>query len=213
MFTQKTDILRECSLTIDIDEFVKFYLTFANKSLNHLGIHSENVSIVASCLAKEIGYNSAEMLLIKYAGLLHDIGKLFVPAEILNSARALTSIEFEIIKTHASFGYGVLDNFKTLPKDIKYFAYEHHYRQGYGYPKQLLYNDGVDKVLVDILTIADSFSAIMEPRVYKRQLTEQEAYTIMTDDTNEKNKGLNLEVLEALKYLIEKQKITLKDFF
>jgi len=100
-----------------------------------------------------------------------------------------------------------------LPKDIKYFAYEHHYRQGFGYPKQLLYDDGVDKVLVDILTIADSFSAIMEPRVYKKQLIDKEAYTIMADDMNEKNKGLNLEVLEVLKYLIDKQKMALRKFF
>jgi len=69
MYIQKTDILSKCNLTIDIDEFVKFYLTFANKNLNHLGIHSENASIVAASLAKEIGYNAADTQLIKYAGL------------------------------------------------------------------------------------------------------------------------------------------------
>ena len=206
------DVL-DISLDIKADEFVKFYLKLVNRNLNHLGTHSENTSSVSTALAKSMGYKAADIKLLKYGALLHDIGKLFTPAEILNSSRALTGIEFEIIKTHTFFGYEVLDNFLSFPKEIKYFAVKHHYRHGFGYPKPLIYDNGVDQTLIDILTIADSFSAIMEPRVYKNNVTPEGTFEIMSDETNEKNKGLNKDVMEHLKYLIDDNKINLKGFF
>ena len=206
------DVL-DISLDIKADEFVKFYLKLVNRNLNHLGTHSENTASVSLSLAKSMGYKAADIKLLKYGALLHDIGKLFTPAEILNSSRALTGIEFEIIKTHTFFGYEVLDNFSSFPKEIKYFAVKHHYRQGFGYPKTLVHDNGVDQTLIDILTVADSFSAIMEPRVYKNNVSAENTFEIMSDETNEKNKGLNKDVMGHLKYLIDDNKINLKDFF
>ena len=200
-------------LDIKADDFVKFYLKLVNRNLNHLGTHSENTASVSLSLAKSMGYKAADIKLLKYGALLHDIGKLFTPAEILNSSRALTAVEFEIIKTHTLFGYEVLDNFTSFPNEIKYFAVKHHYRQGFGYPKPLIYDNGVDQILIDILTVADSFSAIMEPRVYKNNVSAENTFEIMNDETNEKNKGLNKDVIEHLKYLINDNKINLKDFF
>jgi putative nucleotidyltransferase with HDIG domain len=201
------------SLDIKADEFVKFYLKLVNRNLNHLGTHSENTASVSLSLAKSMGYKGDDIKLLKYGSLLHDIGKLFTPAEILNSSRALTSIEFEIIKTHTIYGYEVLEGFKSFPSDLKYFAVKHHYRQGFGYPKHLMYDNGVDQTLIDILTVADSFSAIMEPRVYKNNVSAKNTFEIMSDETNDKNKGLNKDVLEHLKYLIDNEKIDLKGFF
>ncbi len=205
------DVL-DISLDIKADEFVKFYLKLVNRNLNHLGTHSENTASVSLSLAKSMGYKAADIKLLKYGALLHDIGKLFTPAEILNSSRALTGIEFEIIKTHTLFGYEVLDSFKSFPEEIKYFAVKHHYRHGFGYPKPLIYDNGVE-TLIDILTVADSFSAIMEPRVYKNNVTPEGTFEIMSDETNEKNKGLNKDVMGHLKYLIDDNKINLKGFF
>jgi putative nucleotidyltransferase with HDIG domain len=203
----------DINLNIKIDEFVKFYLKLVNRNLNHLGTHSENTASVSTALAKSMGYKAADIKLLKYGALLHDIGKLFTPAEILNSSRALTGIEFEIIKTHTLFGYEVLASFKSFPEEIKYFAVKHHYRHGFGYPKPLIYDNGVDQTLIDILTIADSFSAIMEPRVYKNNVTPEGTFEIMSDETNDKNKGLNQGIMECLKYLIDDNKINLKGFF
>ena len=203
----------DIDLNIKFDEFVKFYLKLVNRNLNHLGTHSENTASVSTALAKSMGYKAADIKLLKYGALLHDIGKLFTPAEILNSSRALTSVEFEIIKTHVLFGYEVLDSFKSFPEEIKYFAVKHHYRHGFGYPKPLIYDNGVDQTLIDILTIADSFSAIMEPRVYKNNVTPEGTFEIMSDETNDKNKGLNQGIMECLKYLIDDNKINLKGFF
>ena len=71
----------------------------------------------------------------------------------------------------------------------------------------------MDQTLIDILTVADSFSAIMEPRVYKNNVSAENTFEIMNDETNEKNKGLNKDVIEHLKYLINDNKINLKGFF
>ncbi len=203
----------DIDINIKIDEFVSFYLKIVNRSLNHLGRHSENTAIVCNLLAKRMNFKCSELKLLKYGSLLHDIGKLFVPAEILNSSRLLSVVEFDIIKTHTSFGYEALDDFVSFPKDIKYFALKHHYRNGFGYPKNLLYNNGTDPLLVDILTVADSFSAIMEPRTYKNNVNTLKSYEIMSDETNDKNKGLNKEVMDSLKYLIDNKKISLNSFF
>jgi putative nucleotidyltransferase with HDIG domain len=203
----------DLDFNIAVDEFVRFYLKLVNRNLNHLGVHSENTASVSMYLAKSMGYKSSDIKLIKYGAFLHDIGKLFTPAEMLNSSRALTSIEFEVIKTHTIFGYEILEGFRSFPKEIKYFAVKHHYRHGFGYPKPLLYDNGVDQTLIDILTVADSFSAIMEPRVYKNNISAENTFEIMNDETNDKNKGLNKDVLEHLKHLIVHGEIDLKDFF
>ena len=198
---------------INIEEFIKFYLAIANRNLNHLGKHSENVQIISSAIAENYGIKPPERQMLKYGALLHDIGKMFVPAEILNAGRTLTSVEFEIIKTHTEAGWNALDFFHNLPAEMKILAMTHHHRNGYGYPKQFIHKVDIDALLVDILTVADSFAAIMEPRVYKKSLNEEQALTVINDPDNDKNAGLNGEILEVLERLAENKKISLKSFF
>lgn len=198
---------------IDVEEFIKFYLALANRNLNHLGRHSENVQIISDGIAENYGIEPPERQVLKYGALLHDIGKMFVPSEILNAGRVLTSVEFEIIKTHTMFGWNALDFFHRLPAEIKTLAMTHHHRNGHGYPKQFIHKIDIDTLLVDILTVADSFAAIMEPRVYKRSLNEAQALAVINDPGNDKNAGLNRGVLEVLKYLVDDKKISLNSFF
>ncbi|MCL5423473.1 MAG: HD domain-containing protein [Candidatus Marsarchaeota archaeon] len=201
------------NFNIDIDEFVNFYIKTVDRNLNFLGTHSRNTSIISENIAKFLNVKCPEKKLLKYGAILHDIGKLFVPAEILNAGRPLSSIEFEMIKAHAVFGYEILEQFESL-KDIKSFALNHHYRNGFGYPKHINFGKNeIDPLLIDILTVADSFSAIMEPRVYKKSLNESQALEIIKNPDNDKNAGLNSEVLEALTYLVDNDRISLSSFF
>ena len=201
------------SFNIDIDEFVNFYLKTVDRNLNFLGTHSRNTSIISENIAEVLDIKYLEKKLLKYGAILHDIGKLFVPAEILNAGRRLSSAEFEIVKTHVVFGYEILEHFESL-KDIKSFALNHHHRNGFGYPKHINFgNIEIDPLLIDILTAADSFSAIMEPRVYKKPLNESQALEIIKNPNNDKNAGLNSEVLEALTYLVDNDNISLNVFY
>ncbi len=198
---------------INIDEFISFYIKMINRNLNLLGVHSQNTASLSVILASEFGFNHFDIKTLNYGALLHDIGKMFVPAEILNASRMLTPVEFEIIKTHTVAGWEALDNFKSLPPEIKSFAISHHHRNGFGYPKYLMYSIDIDPVLIDILTVADSFSAIMEPRVYKEKTTFIKSYEIITDKENPKNNGLNFDILDRLKFLIDNNKIKLENFY
>jgi HD-GYP domain-containing protein (c-di-GMP phosphodiesterase class II) len=71
------------NFNIDIDEFVNFYLKTVNRNLNFLGTHSENTAIVSVSLAKQMGFKCPDIKLLKYGSLLHDIGKLFLPADVV----------------------------------------------------------------------------------------------------------------------------------
>ena len=198
---------------IDIEEFVKFYLTLVNRNLNHLGRHSENVQIISSGIAENFGVKLPERQILKYGALLHDIGKMSVPADILNTSRALTSVEFEIIKTHTMSGWHTLNFFHGIPTEIKALALSHHHRNGHGYPKQFIYKIEIDPLLIDVLTVADSFAALIEPRVYKKPLNETQALAVIINPDNDKNAGLNRGVVEVLEYLVDNGKINLNSFF
>jgi energy-coupling factor transport system substrate-specific component len=196
---------------ITIDDFIRFYFRLANKNLNFLGTHSENTTIISCDVAAQMDFKGQELELLRTGSLLHDIGKLFVPAEILNASRKLTDSEFELIKTHTVAGFNCFD-FKVMP-EIKTFCLLHHYRDGHGYPDFNLQKINIDKILIDILTIADSFSALVEPRIYKKSTSFLNALEILDNKDCKKNKGINLEILDVLKYLINSEKITLKDYF
>ena len=205
--------IQDANFNISLDEFVSFYFKLVNKNLNHLGQHSKNVQMVAELIAENLKVKSHERLILKYGALLHDVGKTFVPGDILNASRNLTSVEFEIVKTHTMFGWEVLNSFSCIPAEMKMLALMHHYRNGYGYPKGSVHKISMNILLIDILTIADSFVAIMEPRVYKKPLNEIQAFLVINDPDNDRNAGLSCEVLDVLKYLIDNKKIILSDFF
>ena len=201
---------------ITINEFLTFYFKFADKNLNHLNIHSENTAIISLSLAQQLNYKSAEIELLKYGSLFHDIGKLFLPAQILNASRKLTVHEFELIKQHTVLGYEILSYFNYF-SDIKYFCLLHHFRDGNGYPLELKtdisIDTNIDNKLIDILTIADSFTAIVEPRIYKYHNSLLDSFKIINNRNDIKNAGINFEILDILKYLIDNNKIVLNNYF
>ena len=138
-------------------------------------------------LAYGIGYNiflksheSAEALYL--AGLVHDIGKVAVPIEILSKPTDLTDLEMNIIKTHPKVGYDILKNI-DFPWPIAQAVLQHHERlDGSGYPRGLR---GTDIMMeARILGVADVVEAICYPRSYRAALTIEQAMEEMT-----KNKG------------------------
>lgn len=202
-------VMKSLSKDISADEFANFYFKLINSHLSLLGIHSSNVTQVALDIAKQMNFKISELTLLKYGSMFHDVGKLLVPAEMLNSPRQLTFHEFEIIKTHTNLGYDALSNIESF-EDIKEFALMHHYRSGKGYPE--VNKHKVDDLLVEILTAADCFCAVIEPRVYKKPINQAEAIRIITDKNNPKNEGLDSNVIEVLKFLVSNDRLKLNNF-
>ncbi|RDU36772.1 metal-dependent phosphohydrolase [Neobacillus piezotolerans] len=137
--------------------------------------HSERVANYAMILAKELGqFSKDELKTYNYACLLHDIGKVNIPDNILMKPTALTKEEYEIIKSHPEIGERAVSNVDGLQGSISVIRSHHERWDGKGYPDQL---KGVEiPYLARITSIADAFDAMTSSRSYRAALSVEEAY-------------------------------------
>ena len=130
--------------------------------------HQRRVANLACAIAREMGLSEDQISGIRLAGILHDIGKIYVPSEILSKPDRLSKIEFEIIRTHSQRGYDIL---KTIEFHwpIAKMVLQHHERiNGSGYPLGLSDED----ILLEarILGVADVVEAMAFHRPYRNAL-------------------------------------------
>ena len=135
--------------------------------------HSENVARYSSLIARKINPDPAWAKEVYWAGLVHDIGKLLVPTQILNKPGRLTDEEYELVKMHPVWGAKVLMTSEKL-LDIGRFVLHHHERyDGRGYP------DGISGNAIPlasrIICVADSYDAMTSQRSYRTPFTPQQA--------------------------------------
>jgi len=134
----------------------------------YTGGHQQRVSDLASAIAKEMGFPEDKIMGIRMAGLLHDIGKIAIPVEILSKPGRLSKTEFELIKNHPQVGYDILNSIK-FPWPISQIVLQHHERiDGSGYPNGLSGNE----ILIEakILGVADVVEAMASHRPYRAAL-------------------------------------------
>jgi HD-GYP domain-containing protein (c-di-GMP phosphodiesterase class II) len=145
--------------------------------------HQNRVASLSYGIAYNIflkSHESAEALYL--AGLIHDIGKVAVPIEILSKPTDITDLEMNIIQTHSQVGYDILKNI-DFPWPIAQTVLQHHERlNGSGYPKGLRGKDIMMEAR--ILGVADVVEAICYPRSYRSALTIEQAMEEIA-----KNKG------------------------
>jgi len=135
--------------------------------------HSESVAYLSEKIALSMGFEKEAAERVYWAGLVHDIGKILIPSQILTKPEKLTREEFALIKEHPGWGWKVLETFEDL-KDVAQFVKYHHERMdGSGYPENL---SGDEIPLVSrILSVADSFDAMTSDRTYKKKMNIEEA--------------------------------------
>lgn len=127
--------------------------------------HSINVSIICSVFAKWLKLSEEETKILTLCGLLHDVGKMVIPDEIINKSSKLTEEEYRIMKTHTQKGYQLLKN-QDIDIRIKYAALLHHERcDGSGYPNRFT-RDNIE-AFSKIVAIADVYDAMTSDRVYR----------------------------------------------
>lgn len=142
--------------------------------------HSTNVALISVTIAKWLSLPETDINNILLSGLLHDIGKMSLPDEILNKPDRLTSEEFEIIKTHTRLSYDAL---RDLPLDIriKEAALLHHERcDGLGYPFGIQGNK--ISLYAKIIAIADVYDAMTSPRSYRPALSPFKAIEVFENE-------------------------------
>jgi putative nucleotidyltransferase with HDIG domain len=126
------------------------------------------VANLARAISSEMGLPNENVEGIRIAGIIHDMGKILVPAEILSKPGRLTENEFGIIKSHPQVGYDILKNI-DFPWPVAQIVLQHHERMdGSGYPQGLQ----SEKILLEarILAVADVVEAMASHRPYRAAL-------------------------------------------
>lgn len=179
---EQIEELRQVSSAI-VDEIISSKNTMINlvdiKSADSYTYeHSVNVAVLSLILGVELGLSQKQLNELCVGALLHDIGKAFIPKEILDKPDNLTPEEFEIIKQHPSRGYEYIKEDRHLASAIKVIVLQHHERvDGTGYPRNI--NGDQIHTLAKIVAVADVYDAIISDRPYKKAISPNEAIELI----------------------------------
>lgn len=140
--------------------------------------HSVNVAILSTIIGIGLGLSNKNLQALSLAGLLHDIGKIRIPEEIIKKPDKLTAEEMEIVQLHPELSYEIIKNNYDIPTPTKVAIRLHHENEdGSGYP----YGITSDKIylLAKILHVADVYDALISKRPYKNAFCPAEAIEYM----------------------------------
>lgn len=156
--------------------------------------HSVRVAIYSRMIAERMGLNDYEQERIYYIGLLHDIGKVGIPASILTKPGRLNDEEFEIIKRHPAMGSQIMKDFSSIPGVQNGIRYHHERYDGRGY------NEGLkgEEIPLEgrIICVADSYDAMSSRRCYRNALS----YDFILDELK-RNAGTQFDP-DILKHMV-----------
>ena len=168
--------------------------------------HSIRVAKYTAMLARELGYDEETVDKFYNIALLHDIGKISIPPEVLNKSGKLTDEEFDLIKSHPERGYNTLKDIKIMP-ELAVGAESHHERpDGKGYP-QGLKEEEIPRV-AQIIAVADTFDAMYSDRPYRKRMNFDKVVEIMTEVSGTQ---LASDVVDAFLRLVEKGEMRAPD--
>ncbi|MCX7796342.1 MAG: HD-GYP domain-containing protein [bacterium] len=142
---------------------------------NYVFSHSLSVTVISIIVGRRLGYNDRFLRDLGIGCMLHDIGKLDIPKEILDKPESLTPEEYEIVKFHTHYGYRRLrDQNGDLPATSAHVAWEHHERyDGSGYPRSL--RGEKIHIFSRIASVSDVYDAMTTDRVYRKAYSPSDA--------------------------------------
>ncbi|MBF0406771.1 MAG: HD-GYP domain-containing protein [Candidatus Riflebacteria bacterium] len=155
--------------------------------------HNINVSTLAVIIGQELGLNEESLLNLALGAMMHDIGKLKIPLEIINKDGKLTDSEFNLIKSHSNLGYEILSMSQNFPEIVKQISLQHHEKHGgHGYPHNLK-GDEIS-LFSRITAIADVYDALTTDRPYRNAMPP---YTAIKSILSQVETHFNPTVLKA----------------
>lgn len=174
--------------TIEIDDLISLghvYAKLVDEKSKFTYRHSIKVSIASYELAKRLGLSPLELKQIQLAGLLHDVGKLFVPEEIIEKPFRLSPSEFNIIKAHPYYTHYVLTPVPDFQSTITPWASQHHESMdGKGYPFHLDFESL--SLGSRVLCASDVFIALTEDRPYRKSLPKEKVIDLLKGQVESK---------------------------
>lgn len=165
--------------------------------------HSSRVAEYSKLLAQKMGYREEEVERIHHIALLHDIGKIAVPDEILNKPMPLTAEEYEVMKRHAQDGYDILKEIRSYPDMALGAGFHHESLDGTGYPNGC----GREEIpfVARIVAVADTFDAMNSTRPYRVKMPMEK---IVEELKRVSGTRLEPDIVKLMLELIEEQKLT-----
>lgn len=142
--------------------------------------HSLQVTIYTISIAHEMKYNAEEVRQIGIGAMLHDVGKMLIPQDILQKPGRLTNEEYDTMKKHTEYGFDMLRNLHTISLLSAHCAFQHHERlDGSGYPRGLV--DFEIHPYAKIIAVADVFDAVTSNRVYRNKMLPSDGLAIINE--------------------------------
>lgn len=189
-----------------IHEIVEAFAKVIDMKDAYTNGHSSRVAEYTAMLAKELGYDDDTVEKYYNIAMLHDIGKVAVPPEVLNKPGKLTDEEFSVIKSHTTLGFETLKGISIMP-ELATGAGAHHERpDGKGYPNGLK-GDEIPRA-AQIIAVADTFDAMYSNRPYRKRMNFEKVVSIITEV---RGTQLTADVVDAFLRLVEKGKFRAPD--
>ncbi len=207
-YRRKTKILldkqREHKLLID--EMANTFANCIDMKDSYTNGHSHRVAKYTTMLAKRLGKSGEELEDIQRIALLHDIGKIGIPDNILNKPGKLTDEEFVVMKSHSQRGYDILKEISIAPELAIGAGYHHERLDGRGYPRGLKKEEIPE--IAQIIAVADTFDAMYSTRPYRKRL---ELDFIASELKRCMGTQLNEDAVKALLQMIDEGVFTNED--
>lgn len=160
-------------------ETVSAFSSLIEKRDKYTGMHSSNVQKISIQIGKQLNLSPMEIDELSIAALLHDIGKIGVPEQVLSKPGKLTQEEYEQVKAHSRMGSDTIKDIPRLKNIAKYILHHHERFDGGGYPEGLKGKE--IPLLSRIISVADVYDALTSDRVYRKRLTSREALHLMKE--------------------------------
>lgn len=189
-------IVNECVESVMRNPDALMWMLKIREQDEYTAEHCLNVCILAMIFGRHLGLSEKELVRLGLCGLLHDLGKMKLPMELLNKTEKLLPEEFDIIKNHAELGYKLLlESEQYIPPIVASVARSHHERiDGLGYPEKRSATE-LD-IMVRMITLVDAYDAMTSDRCYSIGKSNTEALKIIYE-----NKGSQFDEELALEFI------------
>jgi len=179
---EEFDFYNKTSLkSYNLTETMRYQLDMLDRLDGFTRTHSENVASISCRLCENLNLNKEFTVYCTICAYLHDIGKLFIPSNILQKPGTLTDEEYDVVKKHTTLGH------KMCMSDVKlrpYAAgplYHHESLNGTGYPRGITKKD--IPIEGQIIRVADEFDAIVSKRQYKTHIGVTDTLKLLIEET------------------------------
>jgi HD-GYP domain-containing protein (c-di-GMP phosphodiesterase class II) len=171
-------IVRNCISSISSNPNAMFWLTRIRHQDAYTAEHCVRVGILSITFGRFVGLSDPQLETVGLCGMLHDVGKMRIPSEILNKPGALSPEEWQIMRRHSEYGYKLLSSDHEVEPDVQQAALSHHERlDGKGYP-QALSAPSISQ-FTRMVSIVDAYDAMTSDRAYRKGIPTSEALRIL----------------------------------